>query len=186
MSIANMKVTELKALARERGLKRYSKLRKAELINLLNGDAPVVSRPVQAARPAAPRTIRKNALFEGLLARKQAEVKEVKPHATPVPRPVPTQTNILDTKVPNINVEPMKPIPFLKKITDIPQIVKTKTNSWYNWLVDYVPEPIKQKASKAFQTFKDTINDLYKQVVPRKEEDEYKIHKVRENYNQKS
>ena len=54
MSIANMKVTEFKDLARERGLKRYSKLRKAELINLLNGDAPVVSRPIQAPRTAVP------------------------------------------------------------------------------------------------------------------------------------
>ena len=48
-------------------------------------------------------------------------------------RPVPAPRNILDTKVPNIDVEPMKLIPFLKKITDIPQVVKTKTKEWYNW-----------------------------------------------------
>ena len=35
-----MKVPELKALAKERGLKRYSKLRKAELIALLQTPPP--------------------------------------------------------------------------------------------------------------------------------------------------
>ena len=35
----NIKVPELKALAKERGLKRYSKLRKSELIALLTAQA---------------------------------------------------------------------------------------------------------------------------------------------------
>ena len=44
-----MKVPELKALAEERGLKRYSKLRKAELIALLQipPPAPADSSPQQ-------------------------------------------------------------------------------------------------------------------------------------------
>ena len=49
-----MKVPELKALAKERGLKRYSKLRKAELIALLT--VPVVprTRPPRPNRPPPP------------------------------------------------------------------------------------------------------------------------------------
>ena len=104
MNMQTMNVKLLKALARECGIKGYYKICKAELIEKLNSDAPVVLRPVQAPRPVpAPRVVRQ--------------------------RPVPAPRNILDTKVPNIDVEPMKPIPFLKKITDIPQIVKTKTNT---------------------------------------------------------
>ena len=53
-----MKVLELKALAKERGLRRHSKLRKAELIALLQtlSPAPVVprSRPPRPNRPPPP------------------------------------------------------------------------------------------------------------------------------------
>ena len=45
----NMKVPELKALAKEQGLKRYSKLRKAELIALL-----IVQVPAPCTRPPPP------------------------------------------------------------------------------------------------------------------------------------
>ena len=40
-----MRVPELKALAKERGLRRYSKLRKAELIALLQTSPPVAAAP---------------------------------------------------------------------------------------------------------------------------------------------
>ena len=33
-----------------------------------------------------------------------------------------------------------------------PQI-KSKLNKWYNWLINHVPKPIKDGASKAFKTF---------------------------------
>ena len=29
-------------------------------------------------------------------------------------------------------------------------VVKNKLNKWYDWLVDYVPKPIKKAVSKAF------------------------------------
>ena len=49
----NMKVPELKALAKERGLKRYSKLRKAELIALLTAQA-MPPPPAPRTRPPKP------------------------------------------------------------------------------------------------------------------------------------
>ena len=52
MSLQDKTVVQLKALARERGLKRYSKLKKADLIQLLNvpaslldEDAPQIGLP---------------------------------------------------------------------------------------------------------------------------------------------
>ena len=43
--------------------------------------------------------------------------------------------------------------------------VKTKLNKWYNWLINHVPKPIKDGASKAFKTFKDKVVGLYNRVT---------------------
>ena len=42
--------------------------------------------------------------------------------------------------------------------------VKTKLNKWYNWLINHVPRPIKDGASKAFKTFKDKVMELFNRV----------------------
>ena len=43
--------------------------------------------------------------------------------------------------------------------------VKGKFNKWYDWLINHVPKPIKDGASKAFKTFKDKIMGLYNRVT---------------------
>ena len=43
--------------------------------------------------------------------------------------------------------------------------VKSKLNKWYDWLINHVPKPIKDGASRAFKTFKDKIMGLYKRVT---------------------
>ena len=43
--------------------------------------------------------------------------------------------------------------------------VKSKLNIWYDWLINHVPKPIKDGASKAFKTFKDKIMGLYSRVT---------------------
>ena len=43
--------------------------------------------------------------------------------------------------------------------------VKGKLNKWYDWLINYVPKPIKDGASKAFKTFKDKVMGLYNRVT---------------------
>ena len=47
--------------------------------------------------------------------------------------------------------------------------VKDKLKEWYNWLVNNVPEPIKEKASRAFKKFKGKIMGLYEWVKGEKE-----------------
>ena len=52
MEYENMRVLELKALARDRGLKNYSWMRKAELVALLqNNPPPLQSGGLRAAAP---------------------------------------------------------------------------------------------------------------------------------------
>ena len=46
MSLQDKTVVELKALARERGLKRYSKLKRVDLIQLLNVPASLLDEDV--------------------------------------------------------------------------------------------------------------------------------------------
>ena len=43
--------------------------------------------------------------------------------------------------------------------------VKGKLNKWYDWLINHVPKPIKDGASKAFKTFKDKVTGLYNRVT---------------------
>ena len=43
--------------------------------------------------------------------------------------------------------------------------VKSKLNKWYDWLINHVPKPIKDGASKAFKTFKDKIMGLCNRVT---------------------
>ena len=43
--------------------------------------------------------------------------------------------------------------------------VKSKLNKWYDWLINHVPKPIKNGASRAFKTFKDKIMGLYNRVT---------------------
>ena len=40
--------------------------------------------------------------------------------------------------------------------------VRDKFKEWYNWLVNHVPKPIKEQASRAFKAAKDKIMGFYK------------------------
>ena len=125
-----MRVPQLKSLARERRLRNYSRMRKAELVALLQNNPP-----------PAPRT-------------------------RPPPPPPPTQTwEPIDDR------RPRKPSPQEMDIFEQQEIsksrpqVKTKLNKWYDWLINHVPKPIKDGASKAFKTFKDKVMGLYNRVT---------------------
>ena len=125
-----MRMPELKSLARDRGLRGYSRMRKAELVALLQNSHP----PGQSRASTSP---------------------------TP-----PTQTwEPIDDR------RPRKPSPQEMDIFEQQEMsksrpqVKTKLNKWYDWLINYVPKPIKDGASKAFKTFKDKVMGLYNRVT---------------------
>ena len=136
MEYKNMRMPELKSLARERRLRNYSRMRKAELVALLQNN------PKPAPRTRPPRPTR------------------------PPPPPPPTQTwEPIDDR------KPRKPSPQEMDIFEQqgmsksrPQ-VKGKLNKRYNWLINHVPKPIKDGASKAFKTFKDKFMGLYNRVT---------------------
>ena len=131
-----MRMPELKSLARDRGLRNYSRMRKAELVALLQN----------SGTPDGPRA--------------------PAPHIRLPPPPPPTQTwEPIDDR------RPRKPSPQEMDIFEQEEIsksrpqVKTKLNKWYDWLINHVPKPIKDGASKAFKTFKDKVMGLYNRVT---------------------
>ena len=131
-----MKMPELKALARDRGLRNYSHMRKTELVALLqNSGTP--------EGPSAPA-----------------------PRTKPPPPPPPTRTwePIDDRRLRKPSPQEMHIFEQLEISKSRPQ-VKGKLKKWYDWLINHVPKPIKAGASKAFKTSKDKVMDLYNRVT---------------------
>ena len=134
-----MRMPELKSLARERRLRNYSRMRKAELVASLQNNPP----PGQSRARAAPT-----------------------PCTRPPPPPPPTQTwEPIDDR------RPRKPSPQEMDIFEQQEIsksrpqVKTKLNKCYDSLMNHVPKPIKDGASKEFKTFKDKVIGLCNRVT---------------------
>ena len=62
--------------------------------------------------------------------------------------------------------------------------VRDKLKEWYGWFVNHVPEPIKEKASRAFKATKDKIMGLYKSFKGREsEESKEPIEQNEESFN---
>ena len=125
-----MRMPELKSHARDHELRNYSRMRKAELVALLQNSPP----PGQS-------------------------------HASTSPTP-PTQTwePIDDRRLRKPSPQEMDIFEQQKMSKSRPQ-VKGKLNKWYDWLINHVPKPIKDGASKAFKTFKDKVMGLYNRVT---------------------
>ena len=131
-----MRMPELKSLARERRLRNYSRMRKAELVALLQNNPP----PAPRTRPPRP--------------------------TRPPPPPPPTQTwePIDDRKLRKPSSQEMDIFEQQEMSKSRPQ-VKGKLNKWYDWLINHVPKPIKDGASIEFQTFKGKVMGLYNRVT---------------------
>ena len=133
-----MIMPELKSLARDRGLRNYSRMRKAELVALLQNNPP----PGQSRTSAAPT-----------------------PHTRPPPPPQMFTCQPIDDRRPRKPTkQEMDKFEQLEMSKSWPQ-VKSKLNKWYDWLINHVLKPIKDGASRAFKTFKDKIIWLYNRVT---------------------
>ena len=136
MEYENMRILELKSLAREHRLRNYSRMRKAQLVALLQNNPP----PAPRTRPPRP--------------------------TRPPPPPLPTQTwePIDDRRLKKPSPQEMDIFEQQEIRKSRPQ-VKGKLNKWYDWFINHVPKPIKDGASKAFKTFKDKVMGLYNRVT---------------------
>ena len=104
-----MRMPELKSLARERRLRNYSRMRKAELIALLQNNPP----PGQSRASATPT-----------------------PQTRPSPPPPPTQTwEPTDDRRPRKPSEQEMDIFEQQEMSKSRPQVKGKLNKWYDWLI---------------------------------------------------
>ena len=126
-----MRIPELKSLARDRGLRNYSRMRKAELVALLHNNPPPGQSRATAPRPPPP-------------TQTWEPIDDWRPR-----KPSPQEMDIFEQQ------ETSKSRPQ----------VKTKLNKWYDWFINHVPKPIKDGASKAFETFKDRVMGLYNRIT---------------------
>ena len=151
-----MRVPELKSLARDRGLRNYSRMRKAELVALLQNNSP----PGQSCASAAP------------TARTRPPPPAPQRHTVPTPQMSLSGASQRGTTwEPIDDRRPRKPTQQEMDIFEQQEMsksrpqVKSKLNKWYDWLINHVPKPIKDGASKTFKTFKDKIMGLYNRVT---------------------
>ena len=134
-----MRMPELKALARDRRLRNYSRMRKAELVALLQNNPP----PGQSRASAAPT-----------------------PCIRPPPPPPLTRTwEPIDDRKPRKRSSQELGIFEQQEMSRSRPQVKGKLNKWYDWLINHVPKPIKIGASGTFKTFKDKVMGLYNRVT---------------------
>ena len=130
-----MRVTELKALTRDRGLRNYSRMRKAESIALLQNNPP----PTPRTRPPHPNR--------------------------PPPAPPTQTWEPIDDRRPKKPTQQEMDIFEQQEMSKRRPQVKRKLNKWYDWLINHVPKPIKDGAGKAFKTFKNKVMGLYNRVT---------------------
>ena len=125
-----MRMPELKSLARDGGLRGYSRMRKAELVALLQ-NSPPPGQSCTSTSPTPPTQI-------------WEPIDDRRPR-----KPSPQEMDIFEQQ---------------EMSKSRPQ-VKTKLNQGYDWLINHVPQPIKDGASKVFKTFKDKVMGLYNRVT---------------------
>ena len=154
--IRDMNVKELKALAKERGIKRYYWLRKAQLIESLETETPPTEAPENEIMEAP-----ENEIME-------APENEI----TEAPAP-----EIMDESVPEIMDEPVpeikKPVLSPTKMENISRVsylaglakkradlAQKAINRFADWLINYIPEPIRRTVNTRVEKLKKEIKEI--------------------------
>ena len=186
--IRNMNVKELKALAKERGIKRYYWLRKAQLIESLETETPPTEAPENEIMEApeteimeapeteimeAPETEIMEAPETEIMEAPETEIMEA-PETEIMEAP---ETEIMDEPVPEIMDEPVpeikKPVLSPTKMENISTVsslvglakkqadlVQKAINKFADWIINYIPEPIRRTVNTRVEKLKKQIKEI--------------------------
>ena len=184
----DMNVKELKALAKERGIKRYYWLRKAQLIESLETETPPTEAPETEIMEApeteimeAPETEIMEAPETEIMDEPETEIMEA-PETEIMEAP---ETEIMDEPVPEIMEAPVpeimdEPVPEIKKTVLSPtkmenisrvsslvglakkqaDSVQKAINKFADWLINYIPEPIRRTVNTRVEKLKKEIKAI--------------------------
>ena len=72
--------------------------------------------------------------------------------------------SLLDSPVPPISTDILRPTPPRRITTKLMETAKRKWNDFYDWLISYVPEPIRVNPSSAIEKLKERIKGLYQRT----------------------
>ena len=170
--IRDMNVKELKALAKERGIKRYYWLRKAQLIESLETETPPTEAP-ETEIMEAPETEIMEAPETEIMEAPETEIMDA-PETEIMDEPAP---EIMDEPVPEIMDEPVpeikKPVLSPTKMENISRVsslvglakkqadsVQKAINKFADWLINYIPEPIRRTVNTRVEKLKKEIKEI--------------------------
>ena len=170
--IRDMNVKELKALAKERGIKRYYWLRKAQLIESLETETPPTEAP-ETEIMEAPETEIMEAPETEIMEAPETEIMEA-PETEIMEAPVPEimeapETEIMDEPVPEIKKPVLSPdkmenisrvsslVGLAKKQADL---VQKAINKFADWIINYIPEPIRRTVNTRVEKLKKEIKEI--------------------------
>ena len=162
--IRNMNVKELKALAKERGIKRYYWLRKAQLIESLETETPPTEAP-ETEIMEAPETEIMEAPETEIMEAPETEIMEA-PETEIMEAP---ETEIMEAPVPEIKKPVLSPtkmenistvsslVGLAKKQADL---VQKAINKFADWLINYIPAPIRRTVNTRVEKLKKQIKEI--------------------------
>ena len=186
--IRDMNVKELKALAKERGIKRYYWLRKAQLIESLETETPPTEAPETEIMEAPENEIMEapeneimeapeneimeapeNEIMEApeteIMEAPETEIMEA-PETEIMEAP---ENEIMDEPVPEIKKPVLSPtkmenisrvsslVGLAKKQADL---VQKAINKFADWLINYIPEPIRRTVNTRVEKLKKEIKEI--------------------------
>ena len=162
--IRDMNVKELKALAKERGIKRYYWLRKAQLLESLETETPPTEAPENEIMEAPENEIMEAPETE-IMEAPETEIMEA-PETEIMEAP---ETEIMEAPVPEIKKPVLSPtkmenistvsslVGLAKKQADL---VQKAINKFADWLINYIPAPIRRTVNTRVEKLKKQIKEI--------------------------
>ena len=154
--IRDMNVKELKALAKERGIKRYYWLRKAQLIESLETETPPTDTPATEIMDA-PATEIMDAPETEVMDAPETEVMDA------------PETEIMDEPVPEIKKPVLSPTKMenISRVSSLVGLAKKQADlvnkaikKFADWLINYIPEPIRRTVNTRVEKLKKEIKEI--------------------------
>ena len=169
-----MNVKELKALAKERGIERYYRLRKAELIESLDTETPPTDAPATIMEEPATEIMEEPATE--IMDEPATEIMD-EPATEIMEEPA---TEIMDEPVPEINKSVLSPTKMenISRVSSLVGLAKKQADlvnkaikKFADWLINYIPEPIRRTVNTRVEKLKKEIKEILenKKKLPQQE-----------------